>query len=77
MRRRACRLEMLLVLASAVILGPDSRGTYYHILLSRIRDSPNLESQVPYLISHEQGGPVIPPSTGFPFHCLLRLIYSK
>jgi hypothetical protein len=24
-------------------------------------------------IPQEQGGPVIPPDTGFPFHCLLRL----
>jgi hypothetical protein len=34
-------------LASAVILGSESRGTHDHILLSQIRDSPNLEGQVP------------------------------
>jgi hypothetical protein len=39
-RRRVCRLQLLLVLASAVILGSESRGTRDHILLSHIRDFP-------------------------------------
>jgi hypothetical protein len=56
------RLQLLLVLASAVILRSESRGTHDHILLSQIRDSPNLEG--PYLY---------PPGTGFPFRRLLRL----
>jgi hypothetical protein len=38
-----CRLQLLLVLDSAVILRSESRGTHDHILLSQIRDSPNLE----------------------------------
>jgi hypothetical protein len=38
-------------LASAVILGSESRGTHDHILLSQIRDFPNLEGQVPVFIS--------------------------
>jgi hypothetical protein len=38
-------------LASTVILGSESRGTYEHILLPHIRDSPNLEGQVPVFIS--------------------------
>jgi hypothetical protein len=42
---------LLLVLASAVILGSKSRGTHDHILLSQIRVSPNLEDQVPVFIS--------------------------
>jgi hypothetical protein len=48
-----CCLELLLVLASAAILGSESRGTHYHdhILLSQIRDSLNLEGQVPVFIS--------------------------
>jgi hypothetical protein len=46
MRERVCRLQLLLALASAVILGPKSRGTHDHILLSQIRDSPNVEGQV-------------------------------
>jgi hypothetical protein len=45
-----CRLQLLLVLASAVILGSESHGTHDHILLSEIRDSPNLEGQVPLFI---------------------------
>jgi hypothetical protein len=46
-----CRLQLLLVLASAVILRSEFRGTHYHILLSEIRDSPNLEGQAPVFIS--------------------------
>jgi hypothetical protein len=46
-----CRLQLLLALASAVILGSKSRGTGDHILLSQIRDSHNLEGQVPVFIS--------------------------
>jgi hypothetical protein len=33
-RERVCRLQLLLVLASAVILGSESRRTHDHILLS-------------------------------------------
>jgi hypothetical protein len=46
-----CRLQLLLGLASAVILGSKSRGTRDHILLSQIRDSPKLEGQVPVFVS--------------------------
>jgi hypothetical protein len=45
-----CRFQLLLVLASAVIHRSESRGTYDHILLSQIRESPNLEDQVPVFI---------------------------
>jgi hypothetical protein len=45
-RERVCRLQLLLALASAVILSSESRGTHDHILPSQIRDSPNLEGQV-------------------------------
>jgi hypothetical protein len=37
-RGRIYRLQILLVLASAVIFGSESRGTRDHILLSQIRD---------------------------------------
>jgi hypothetical protein len=47
-----CRLQFLLALASAVILGFESRGSHDINLLSRINNSPNLESQVPVFISH-------------------------
>jgi hypothetical protein len=50
-RERVYRLQLLLVLTSAVILGSWSRGIHNHILLSQIRDSPNLEGQVPIFIS--------------------------
>jgi hypothetical protein len=46
-----CRLQLLLVLASAVILRSESRGTHDYNLLSQIRDFPNLEGQVPVFIS--------------------------
>jgi hypothetical protein len=46
-----CRLQLLLVLVSAVILKSESRGTHDHILLPQIRDSRNLEGQVPVFIS--------------------------
>jgi hypothetical protein len=36
MRGWVCRLQLLLALASAVILGFESRGTHDHILLSQI-----------------------------------------
>jgi hypothetical protein len=41
-----CRLQLLLVLASAVILRFEPRGTHDHILLSDLR-FPNLKGQVP------------------------------
>jgi hypothetical protein len=50
-RGRVCRLQLLLVLASAVILGSESRGNHDHILLPQIRDSPYQEDQVPIFIS--------------------------
>jgi hypothetical protein len=40
MRGRVCCLQLLLALASAVILGFESRGTRDHILLFQIRDFP-------------------------------------
>jgi hypothetical protein len=49
-KERVYRLQLLLVLASEVILGSESRGTRDHILLSQIRDSPKLKGQVPVCI---------------------------
>jgi hypothetical protein len=73
-RERVCRLQLFLVLANAVIRGSESRGTHNHILLSQIRDSRNLECQVPVFISPQaQGYPVVPPGTRSPFRRLLRL----
>jgi hypothetical protein len=42
---------MLVILASVVILVSESRGIHSHILLSQIRDYPNLESHVSVFIS--------------------------
>jgi hypothetical protein len=47
MRGWICHLQMLLALASTVILRSESGWTHDHILLSQIQDSPNLEGQVP------------------------------
>jgi hypothetical protein len=51
MRGWICHLQLLLVLASAVILRSESHVTHDHILLSQIRDSPNLEDQAHVFIS--------------------------
>jgi hypothetical protein len=65
-RERVCRLQLLLVLASAVILGSESRGTCDHILLSQIRDSPKLEGQVPIFISpRNRAAQLYPQALGF------------
>jgi hypothetical protein len=55
----------MLVLANAVILGSESRGTHDHILLYQIWDSPNLEGQNPYLYPIDIGWPSYTPR-----HCL-------
>jgi hypothetical protein len=49
-RGLVCRLKLLLALFS-VILRSESHATHDHILLSQIRDSPNLERQVPVFLS--------------------------
>jgi hypothetical protein len=54
---RVYRLQLLLFLASAVILGFESPGTRDHILLSQIWDSPTWRARSPYLY---------PPGTRWP-----------
>jgi hypothetical protein len=56
-----CRLQLLLALANAFILRSESCRTHDHIILSQIRDSPNLEPRSPYLY---------PPGTGWPNYTL-------
>jgi hypothetical protein len=46
-----CRLQLLPVLANAVILRSDSHETHDHILLSQILDVPNLGGQIPVFVS--------------------------
>jgi hypothetical protein len=73
-RGRVCILLLLLVLASAVPLGSESRGTPHHILLRQLLRLPQPGAPGPRIyIPQEQGGPDIPPATGFRFRCLLRL----
>jgi hypothetical protein len=68
MRGWVCRLQLLLVLASAVILRSESRGTHDHNLLPQIQDSPNLEGQVPpYLYPPGAGWPSYTPRHWAPF----------
>jgi hypothetical protein len=67
MRGRVCSLQLLLILAIAVILGSVSHRTHDYILLSQIWDSPNLGRPGPRIYIHqEQGGPVILQATGWP-----------
>jgi hypothetical protein len=64
-RGRYCRLQMLLALASAVILGSECRGTHDNILRSQIRDLPNLEGQVPVFTSpRKRVTQLYPPALG-------------
>jgi hypothetical protein len=62
-----CRLQLLLSLASAFILRFESRRAHDHILLSKIRDSPNLESRFPYLYPPGTGWPSYTPRHWVPF----------
>jgi hypothetical protein len=67
MRGRVCNFH-------AIIHWLESCRTYNHILLSHLR-LPQPGEPAPHIyILQEQGGPVIPPGTGFHFCCLLRLI---
>jgi hypothetical protein len=50
-RGLVCCLQLLLGIASAAILGSESRETHDHILLTQIRDSPALSGQVPVFMS--------------------------
>jgi hypothetical protein len=51
MKAWVCRLQLLLVLASAVILKSEYRGAHDHNLLSETRDFSNFEGQVPVFIT--------------------------
>jgi hypothetical protein len=73
-RGRVCNLLLLLVLASAVPLGSESRGNQDHTLLSQFLRLPQSGGPSPRIyIPQEQGGPDIPQDIGFPFRHLLRL----
>jgi hypothetical protein len=72
-RGRVCNLQLLMVLASEVIRRSQSHGTHddVRIILSQIRESPTWNVKSTYFfIPQENGRPVLPPGTGFPFHHL-------
>jgi hypothetical protein len=48
---KVCLLQLLLALASAVILGSESRETHDYILMSPTRGSPTLEGHIPVFIA--------------------------
>jgi hypothetical protein len=62
-----CNLLLLLVLASAVPLGSESRWIQEHILLSQFLRLPNLEGQVPVFISPGTGWLRYTPGHWVPF----------
>jgi hypothetical protein len=65
-RGRVCHLQLLLVLASAVISRSESCGIYGNILMSQTRGTPKLEVQVPVFISPRiRVAQLYPPGTGF------------
>jgi hypothetical protein len=66
-REQICRLQLLLGLASEVIFRSESHGPHDHILLSQIRDSPNLEARSPYLYSLGTGWSSYIPRHWVPF----------
>jgi hypothetical protein len=67
------RIQLLLVFARAVILGSSPAGLMTKFYCLRF-ETPQLGGPRPRIfIPQEQGGPVIPPGTGFPFRRLLRL----
>jgi hypothetical protein len=71
-RGRICNLQLLLSLASEVPFRSESRRTQDYILLSQFLRLPQPGRLGPRIyILQEQGGPDIPPGTGFPFRRLL------
>jgi hypothetical protein len=74
-RGRVCNLlyNCFWALPEQSLLGSKSRRTHGHILLSHLRLPQPGEPGPRIYIPQEQGGPVIPPGTGFPFCSLLRL----
>jgi hypothetical protein len=54
---------------------PEAPMTIFYCL--RFETSPNWRARSPYLYPQGRGGPVIPPGSGFPFCCLLRLARQR
>jgi hypothetical protein len=73
MRGWVCHLQLLLTLASAVILSSESRGTHDHILILRFETPTTWRARSLYLCPPGTGWPVIPPGAAFPFCHLIWL----
>jgi hypothetical protein len=58
-RGQVCNLQLLLGLASAVLLGSEFRGSDGQILLSEVSYSPSLVGKVTYLFPRKEGSPVL------------------
>jgi hypothetical protein len=72
-RRWVCRLQLSLALANAVVLMSESRRSHDQILLPQIRDSLNLEGQVPIFMSpRNRVTQLYFQALGFPFPRLIR-----
>jgi hypothetical protein len=72
-RGLACRLQLLLVLAGAVILRSSPAGPMTTFYCFKFETPPTWKPGPRIYIPQEQGSPVTPPRTGFPLRCLLRL----
>jgi hypothetical protein len=57
--RTSLLFRSIAVLGRAVILGSESRGTHGRILLSQIRDYPNLEGQFPVFVPLGTSAPLV------------------
>jgi hypothetical protein len=78
-RGRVCSLMLLLVLASAVTFGSESRGTQDHILLNQFLRLHQPGGPGPRIYNpQEQGGPDIPPGAGFQVSSMvITFIYNS
>jgi hypothetical protein len=72
-RRCVCRLQLLLVLASAVILGSESSGNHDQIYYLRFETPPTWRARSPYLYRPGTGWPSYNRRHWVPFRRLLRL----
>jgi hypothetical protein len=75
-RSRVCSFQFLPGIASAAFLRSETHRTHEHILLSLFLWFPQLRGPGSCIhFPQEQGGPVIPQGTGFPFRRLLWLAW--
>jgi hypothetical protein len=68
-----CRLQLLLVWPAQSVWGQSPAGLMTVFYSLRFETPPTWRARSPFYILQEQGDPVIPPGTGFPFRRLLRL----